>query len=93
MSGTVYKIRNRNTGLFSPGGVDADTAKWTPNGKVWSSMGALKNHLRQFVRRKWPSGNEVNLIPDHWEVIPIEVVHNPGTAIQANTLIKVRGAA
>ena len=44
MSKTVsFKIRNRATGLFSTGGT---TPGFTKNGKSWSSMGALKNHLR-----------------------------------------------
>ena len=38
----VYKIRDRNTGLFSTGGV---SPSWTKLGKTWNSEGALKNHL------------------------------------------------
>ena len=39
---TVYKIRDKKTGLFSRGGVNP---LWSEKGKTWNSLGALKNHM------------------------------------------------
>ena len=86
-----YQIRNPYTGLYSPGGSDADRVKWSKNGKVWTSIGALKNHLRQFVKTvSYNPIREVNAIPEHWEVVTIEVVQaeKPGTQL-ARDLITV----
>jgi hypothetical protein len=42
-----YKIRNKETGQFSKGGT---WSVWTKqNGKTWNNIGALKNHLNQFL--------------------------------------------
>lgn len=70
---TFYKIRDKNTGLFSTGGVDALThpGSWSKTGKVWRTEGQLKQHLRQYIRVTdyWPKRKEVSQIPDHWEVV------------------------
>lgn len=45
----VYKIRNKETGLFKKGGgggPNNDWARWSKTGKSWSSLGGLKNHMR-----------------------------------------------
>lgn len=61
----AYKIRDRNTGLFSTGGV---TPSWTKRGKTWNSEGALKSHLTllqeysTYSRKKWQC-------PDNWDVV------------------------
>lgn len=44
MSAKVYKIRHKQTGLFSSGGT---TPKWTKKGKAWSALGHLKSHISQ----------------------------------------------
>ncbi|KAF6630630.1 hypothetical protein H6F38_14480 [Paenibacillus sp. EKM208P] len=44
----VYKIRHKETGLFSKGGTHI-YGIWTKEGKSWSNIGHLKNHLNQFV--------------------------------------------
>ena len=38
----LYKIRNKDTGLFSTGGIDP---RWTKLGKTWNSIGTFKSHL------------------------------------------------
>lgn len=38
----LYKIRNKETGLFSTGGV---APRWTKLGKTWNSIGTFKSHL------------------------------------------------
>lgn len=40
----VYKIKNKD-GLYSTGGT---TPKFVKDGKVWSKLSHLKNHLRSF---------------------------------------------
>ncbi len=51
---TVYKIRHKPTGLFSTGGTDP---QFTSKGKVWSTIGHLKNHLNlateNYYNPKW----------------------------------------
>lgn len=41
----VYKIRNKETGMFKLGGGGRFWG-WSKTGKTWSSIGALKNHIR-----------------------------------------------
>ena len=40
-----YRLRDKNTGLFSSGGT---SPRWSKGGKVWQK-GHLKNHLRQHI--------------------------------------------
>jgi hypothetical protein len=42
MADTVYKIRDRETGLFSTGGEEPE---WTGCGKAWAGTGPLRAHL------------------------------------------------
>lgn len=44
----VFKIRHKETGLFSRGGTDSKNI-WTKEGKSWSNIGHLKNHLNQYI--------------------------------------------
>ena len=46
----VYMIRRKSDGLYSAGGT---TPIFTKNGKTWSSIGALKNHLNQAIIRDY----------------------------------------
>lgn len=99
---THYMIRDKNTGLFSPGGSDADKfgRTWKPagKGKVWTSMGALKNHLRQYqhpiysvVRPYQRVG--MSDVPESWEVLSVEIriVETPGTeTISARSLVPIK---
>lgn len=45
-----YKITDPETGLFSTGGSDP---KWTKKGKIWRTLGALKNHLNIVQMERW----------------------------------------
>lgn len=64
---TIYMIRHSVTGLYSKGGTDGD--KWHKTGKVWTSIGALKNHLRLYQT----GGRYMNRpIPPEWEVVFID---------------------
>jgi hypothetical protein len=46
-----YKIRNKETGEFSKGGASNYNIWTNRGGKTWSTKGALKNHLNQFMYR------------------------------------------
>jgi len=41
----VYKIRNKETGMYKHGG-HSYYSEWSKKGKTWSSLGNLKNHMR-----------------------------------------------
>lgn len=45
---TVYKIRHKETGLYSKGGIYG--IQWSKIGKTWSHIGHVKSHLRQIAR-------------------------------------------
>ncbi len=45
----VYKIRDKTTGLFSRGGSRSYNL-WTKEGKSWTNIGHVKNHMSQFIR-------------------------------------------
>lgn len=43
---TIYKIRNKKSGLFSKGGLSPSFSK---KGKIWNGIGPLKLHFNQFI--------------------------------------------
>ena len=47
----MFKIRDRETGLYSTGGYHP---RWTKAGKVWRGSGALRNHLWLAKSRRMP---------------------------------------
>lgn len=61
----VYKIRNKETGLFSKGGTGRDV--WTKTGKSWSNIGHVKLHLNMHNKNKrnYPYANA--------EVVEVEI--------------------
>ena len=48
----IYKIRNKETGLFSKGGSNTLNI-WSKTGKSWSNIGHLKNHLNLHCKYCW----------------------------------------
>ncbi len=60
----VYKVRDRETGLFSTGGT---YPSWTKNGKAWPSRGALKSHLTMWADMGYKKTPKA--IPESWEVV------------------------
>lgn len=97
---SVFKIRNKTTGLFSKGGSYASNNSkyhWSEAGKTWSSRGALMNHLAQYVKlpygHRWGTAKELPKvdIPEDWEVVEIEMriiedigVHTPARDFYIN---------
>lgn len=59
----AYKIRDRDTGLFSTGGCDPG---WNKIGKTWSTEGQVKSHLKM-----WSSEGAYKhkKVPESWEVL------------------------
>ena len=45
----VYKIRDKETGLFSTGGL---SPTWSRTGKVWQRIGHVRSHINQLVNEK-----------------------------------------
>ena len=90
----VYKIRNKE-GLYSTGG---QNPRFVKGGKVWNTLGHIKQHLREFYPRpkklKFNNDeyNEVyekheatkNKIPGDWEIVSF--VPNNQTIIAKNIL-------
>ena len=72
---SVFKIRDRDTGLFSTGGMRPVT--FTKVGKTWSTAGHLKSHLTMWADqgyRKPPLP-----IPLSWEIVEFIQIENPLT--------------
>lgn len=46
MNDKIYKIINKETGLYSKGG---KYVSWNKNGKVWTKLSHLKSHLGQLM--------------------------------------------
>lgn len=67
---TFYKIRDKDTGLFSTGGY---YPSWTKTGKSWKRLNHLKCHLNLWIRDdngyvpKWR--RDRYYIPLRWEVV------------------------
>ena len=59
----MFKIRDRETGLYSTGGYHP---RWTKAGKVWRGSGALRNHLSLAKSRRMPGMLS-------WEVIELSL--------------------
>lgn len=62
----LYKIRHRETGLYSTGG---QYPSWTRAGKTWSKLGTLRSHLAQHLGSDWHRGTDMSA----WQVVEIEV--------------------
>lgn len=70
MKTKLWKIRNKETGEFSKGRRESELFIWTKDGRTWSSISHVKNHLRAFMygdklRRDCPYHNA--------EIVEVEV--------------------
>ena len=76
----IYKIRRKSDGLFSSGGTGP---RFSATGKVWTTLGALKNHLNLLEK------NGARHYQD-CEIIPIKVVYRATTALPISDFIEER---
>jgi len=69
----VYAIRHRITGKFSKGGSSVDEHgtgyHWGKRGKIWTDIGPLKLHLRQYIEDSGYRKHYKNNIPQDWIVV------------------------
>lgn len=79
-----YQIKDKNTGLFSTGGM---SPRWTKKGKIWKGTGPLRAHLNQFIHTDYRSPMypypKINKIPDNWEIVEIEIQETITNTINA----------
>lgn len=72
MADTVYKIRDRETGLFSTGG---SSPYWYNDGKTWSAIGHVKNHVNLVVDGMTERRNPIDRgIYDGAEIVEFRLV-------------------
>ncbi|MNH66463.1 hypothetical protein D3C73_184940 [compost metagenome] len=76
----VFKIRNKETGLFSKGGTNTYNL-WSKEGKSWSNIGHLKNHLNQFLNR-WCKENPY----ENAEIVEVEINYDTCMRVDVNEL-------
>lgn len=75
-----YKIRHRVTGNFSKGSsysnATGDNSFWNKSGKTWDTLGKLRAHITQHLRKVGYSGHVINEGTDmsNWEVIEYRVI-------------------
>lgn len=72
-SSSVFKIRDKETGLFSTGGMRPVT--FTRTGKTWSTAGHLKSHLTMWADQGYQK--EPLPIPQNWEIVEFIQIENP----------------
>ena len=65
----IFRIKDRNTELFSTGGSYAP--KFTKRGKIWQTEQAVSAHLHQYIKKASTYYNtpESNNIPENWILI------------------------
>jgi hypothetical protein len=74
----LFKIRHKQTLLFSEGGSRASNISWSPTGKVWKGIGPLRNHLRQHKKEQ---------VSD-WEVVRF-IANEVGEPMPASELYEI----
>jgi hypothetical protein len=80
----IYKIRNKETGLFSKGG-SCGYNIWTKDGKSWSNIGHLKSHLNHYVDYR---GNKDKYYPyENAEIIEIVINYDECYKTHVNDLV------
>jgi hypothetical protein len=69
----VYKIRNKD-GKYA---ISGSRHRFNKNGKVWTGIGPLKNHLDMFHKNDWDKPKDerkIYTIPEDWIVEEYELV-------------------
>lgn len=80
----IYKIRNKETGLFSSGG---SYAEWQTAGKTWKSLPNLKSHLSMYNYRY--ALESVQTFYNGSEVVEFELVEVDAKNIVRNKIENV----
>jgi hypothetical protein len=84
----IYRIRNKQLGLYSKGGA---FPSWSKKGKIWKNIGHLKVHLKNVMAR----GSYRSF--DNWIVESYEVKETQVSAIPAehyfNEILRLRKEA
>lgn len=65
-----YKIKNKETGLYSTGSLSASTkwysdSRWDEYGKIWHTAASLRKHINNLLR--------IGGITDNWEIVEIAI--------------------
>lgn len=75
----IFKIRDRETGLFSTGGMSPG---WSKKGKTWTARGHVTSHLTQFNSNPYGRGRATTY--DNADVVEFEVVETEEGTIPVN---------
>lgn len=94
---TVYKIRDKETGLFSRGGAAClYPIGWGKRGKIWSALSFVMAHLDMYLQyQESRSGIAYYIckVPDTWEIIEYkdgkETVYNAKSLLLFGTKKKI----
>lgn len=70
----LFKIRNRQTGLFSTGG---SSPRWEENGKLWKKKGFVTNHLANAIGYDRAKGFYGNAEVVEYDYDPVEIATYP----------------
>lgn len=86
-SKTLYKLSDESTGLFCQGG--PWPCQWDEMGRTWSSIAALRRHLRTMLSRGYHL--KPRAAPEHWKVLEIKqiTIETQSVAHSAGTLMCV----
>jgi hypothetical protein len=79
-----YKIRNKETGEFSKGGTGTWNLWTDRGGKTWSTIGALKNHLNQFM---WGSELKTDYPYQNAEIVEVEIKYEDCHTYDVNVMV------
>lgn len=79
MKNIGYKIRNKKTGLFSKGGHAYGDLNFDETGKIWKTIGHVKNHLNMYDNRRTTD----------WEVVTFSLVETEKCDIKDLLKLKI----
>lgn len=82
----VYKIRNKETGLFSKGGNYGQDI-WTKEVKSWSNIGHVKNHLNLFV--DWKGNISSDYPYKNAELVEVEIKYDMCFTTDVNDILNI----
>lgn len=81
----VYQLRNKTTGLFSPGSM---TFLYRKEGKIWPTLGRLRQHLSYLIGSTSKGDQFANLEVVEYELVVRRVIP-VSEAVSKETLLKI----